>query len=305
MRIEQLAYIIQIAQYKSLSEASEHLNMTQQALNASIHKMEDEVGVRLLSRTHKGTQLTKEGQVFVKGANKLLVDYYNLLNQIKSEDNHFSEKVNIGVSFGLLEAFFSNILAQYYKEDSSIQLNVVELTQQHLLEELLSNTIQFGVVSFNSYEEPSFLKNDHYSFYPLFRSKLYVRVSKKSPLAQYDTISLKTAIKEQIIVYQPKYWENYVNPLCELLEHFHPDCKLIYENNYQMHYQKIVQGLGISFTIIDKNSSDRETPGLKLIPLKDDVVTTIGCLIPQKVPAPSVQYLLNYFRILCVNKQVE
>lgn len=305
MRIEQLEQLIQIAQYKSLTEASEHLNITQQALNASIYKMEEEIGVKLLFRTHKGTQLTREGQMFVKGANKLLFDYYNLLHEIKSSEYCSGDVVNIGCSFGLLEAFFANILAQYYKDDGSIILNVEEMAQSTILEKIQSKEIQCGIVSYNTYECPDFLNNDRFSFYPLFHSKLYARVSKNSGLFQYDAVSLKTALKEPVIVYQPKTWEASVNPLCELIEHFYPDCKVIFENNYQLHYQKLVQGLGIAFTILDKNSSSTEPLGLKLIPIKDDFETVIGCLLPREMPLPTMQYILNCFSILCANRKVD
>ena len=54
MRLEQLEQLILISKEKSFNAASEHLNISHQALNTSIKKLEEEIGVSLIKRTHRG-----------------------------------------------------------------------------------------------------------------------------------------------------------------------------------------------------------------------------------------------------------
>ena len=305
MRIEQLEYLVEAAQYKSLTEAGEQLHISQQALSASIRKMEEELGVPLLIRTHRGSTLTPKGQVLAKGANKLLAEYQQLILSIQDEHSAPAGQVRIGVSWGLMEAFFYNILAQLYREGGNVDIAVEEMSQCEVLRRIRAQEIDLAIVNYSSCETPEWLLDEELVFLPILTSKLYVRTAVRSPLAQYDTISLKTAVKEKVLVYQPKSWAEIQNPLCEMILHFCPECQFIFEENYQLHYQKVLQGLGIAFTIKDNRFMRPEQAGLKLIPLKEDIESTNGCLMRCGTVSPLVQYVVNYLRILCVNQELE
>ena len=67
----------------------------------------------------------------------------------------------------------------------------------------------------------------------------------------------------------------------------------------------MLQGLGIAFTIKDNRFMRPEQAGLKLIPLKEDIESTNGCLMRCGTVSPLVQYVVNYLRILCVNQELE
>ena len=302
MRIEQLEYLVEAAQYKSLTEAGEQLHISQQALSASIRKMEQELGVALLIRTHRGSSLTPQGQVLARGANKLLADYRQLVLAVKDEHSAPRGQVRIGVPYGIMEAFFSNVLAQLYKESPSAEIMAEEMAQQEVVCRIKERTLDLGILNYNDYET-EWLADDTLAFAPLFTSKLYVRVSRRSPLAQYNSISLKTAAKEKILVYQPKIWANSVNPLCQTVLRFCPDCQFVYEDNYQLHYQKVLQGIGIAFTIQEGRFMKPEQAGLKLIPLKEDIDNISGCLMRREDLPPVARYVVNYLRMLCVQQQ--
>ena len=305
MRIEQLEYLVEAAQYKSLTEAGEQLHISQQALSASIRKMEEELGVPLIIRTHRGSSLTPQGQVLARGANKLLADYRQLVLQVKDQHSAPCGQLRIGVSYGVMEAFFSYVLAQLYKEGGSAEILAEEMAQQEVVRQVKTRALDLGVINYNAYESPEWLADETLSFTPLFTSKLYVRVPLRSPLAQYNSISLKTAAKEKILVYQPKAWEGSVNPLCETILRFCPDCQFVFEENYQLHYQKVLQGLGIAFTIQDGRFMKPEQAGLKIIPLKEDIDNISGCVTRREELSPLVQYVVNYLRILCVHREQE
>ena len=305
MRIEQLEYLVEAAQYKSLTEAGEQLHISQQALSASIRKMEEELGVELLVRTHRGSSLTPKGQVLARGANKLLADYRQLVLSLQDEHSAPRGEVRIGVPYGLMEAYFSNVLAQLYKEGGSVKIVAEEMALDEVLRRVRAGVLELGLVNFNSYAPPEWVTDGQLAFAPLFSSKLYVRTALRSPLAQYNSISLKTAVKEKILVYQPKTWEGSINPLCETILHFCPECEFVFEDNYQLHYQKLLQGLGIAFTIQDGRFIKPEMAGLKAIPLKEDMENINGCLYRQEDVTPLTQYVLSYLRILCVNREQE
>lgn len=305
MRMEQLGYLIEIAQCKSLTEAGEHLHLSQQGLNNSIYKMEEELGVSLLTRNNRGIHLTEAGKIFVRGANKLLSDYQTLVAQVQNPQQRTVERqrrILIGAAYGNLEAYFSNLLAKIYSEAPEMQILVEEMTPDAVVERLVQQTIDMGLLQYCTFDNPDWLNDTRFSFVPLYRSKIYIRVSIKSPLSQYDSLSLKSAVKEKILIYQPSVWGSDVNPICHIIEHFYPESHISFENNYQLHHEKLMQGLGIAFSISNPNESTRDHPGLKLIPLKDNIEAINGCLLRNEGMSPTIQYLLNYFRILLNNK---
>lgn len=305
MRLEQLRYLLEIAQCKSLTEAGEHLHMSQQGLNNSIFKMEEELGVKILFRNNRGIQLTEAGKIFARGANKLLTEYQELVATVQNPQFTSQDKerrILIGATYGVLEAYFSNLLAKFYNEEPTLQLLITEMTQDDIIERLEQKMLDFGLVQYSTIDEPYWQDDTRFTFIPLYRSKMYIRVSTKHPLAQYDSISLKSAVKEKVLIYQPSAWGSDVNPICHLIEHFYPECHISFENNYQLHHEKLLQGLGIAFSMSNPNESMRDHPGLKYIPLKDDIETVHGFLLRNEEIPPTIQYVLNYFRILLNNR---
>ena len=65
MRLEQLQYLVEISNSKSISIASENLYISQPALSRAVKNLEEELGVTLLFRTVDGVRLTKAGQALL------------------------------------------------------------------------------------------------------------------------------------------------------------------------------------------------------------------------------------------------
>ena len=60
MNIQQLTYIVEIANCKSISRAAEYLFVSQPALSQQIRNLEKELGYRVFHRTSKGLELTED-----------------------------------------------------------------------------------------------------------------------------------------------------------------------------------------------------------------------------------------------------
>ncbi|MFQ9345884.1 MAG: LysR family transcriptional regulator [Coprococcus sp.] len=68
MNIQQLTYIVEIANCKSISRAAEYLFVSQPALSQQIRNLEKELGYRVFHRTSKDWNLPKKGMFFTKSA---------------------------------------------------------------------------------------------------------------------------------------------------------------------------------------------------------------------------------------------
>ena len=93
MTILQLKYVLAIASASSMREAASKLFVSQPALSATIHELEEELGIKIFEQNNKGITLSGQGREFLVYA-KQVVSQYKLIEDryIESDKNknHFS-----------------------------------------------------------------------------------------------------------------------------------------------------------------------------------------------------------------------
>ena len=82
MRIEDLRYLIQVADTGSISLAADACYITQQGLSRIISNLEKELGVPLFHRSKNHIRLTDIGELVVERARELDGLYQHMLNDI-------------------------------------------------------------------------------------------------------------------------------------------------------------------------------------------------------------------------------
>lgn len=72
MNTTQLECFLEVANQLNFSRAAQQLKITQPAVSHQIKTLEDELGVKLFSRTSKSVRLTQEGHLFIQYAQDIL-----------------------------------------------------------------------------------------------------------------------------------------------------------------------------------------------------------------------------------------
>ena len=83
IKIKYLFYFVDIAKGHSFFEAAAMHNITQSAFSKSIQKLEEELGIILIDRSHYPVTLTEQGQ-------KLYQDLMSILPNYKAFKDHVS-----------------------------------------------------------------------------------------------------------------------------------------------------------------------------------------------------------------------
>lgn len=81
MNITQIRYVIEVADSSSMRKAATKLLVSQPALSASIRELEEELGIRIFTRTNRGISLTDEGKKFVDDAKDVELQFDGLKNK--------------------------------------------------------------------------------------------------------------------------------------------------------------------------------------------------------------------------------
>lgn len=79
MTVQQLKYILKVAEVGSITEAAKLLFISQPSLSNSIKETEKEAGITIFLRSRIGITLTKDGAEFLGYARQVLCMYHCLL----------------------------------------------------------------------------------------------------------------------------------------------------------------------------------------------------------------------------------
>ena len=144
MEIRQLERFLAVIEHGSLSAAAKHLGLTQQALSASISKLEKEINLSLFDRAPGGvTKPTPYGRALVRHARSQMAAIGRALHELHAIHDATSGTITIGVG----EAFASEIIASAVKRLHSmrpeIRINLIEGYSELLLERLREGEFDF------------------------------------------------------------------------------------------------------------------------------------------------------------------
>ena len=191
MNINQLKYVLEVAGSSSMREASTRLFISQPALSASIHELEEDLGILLFERTNTGISLTDEGRDFVSYAKKAVGQYQILEDRYLSRDSgkeHFSVSTQ-HYTFAI-KAFTDMIrktAPQHYV------FSIHETKTQEVLNDVRSLKSEVGIVSFSGSNEAvirKLIRDYGLDFTPLMRRETYVYVWKTHPFARRSHVSI-------------------------------------------------------------------------------------------------------------------
>ena len=72
MTLQQLKYVVTVAETGTITEAAGKLYISQPSLTNAIHELEREMQIVIFNRTNKGISLSKEGDIFLGYARQVL-----------------------------------------------------------------------------------------------------------------------------------------------------------------------------------------------------------------------------------------
>lgn len=138
MNFQSLQYFLSVAQDLNISRASEKLHISQQALSASIARLEGELGCKLFVRS-PSMALTYSGKQFMKSAQKLVAMQKQALTEISEINHNIRGELRITSSVSRAQAILPLILPRFCELYPLAELTTLErVTTQERLDDLNS-----------------------------------------------------------------------------------------------------------------------------------------------------------------------
>ncbi len=133
--IQQLENFIIYSKEKDIATAAREANTTCSAFSFQMKKLEEIVGAQLFIHENKNIELTEEGQIFLKKAEKIVTDLTQALTEMK---NLTGEEISlsVGALMSLGDVFINQHLTYFRKYNTNIKINVYNLEANELIKHL-------------------------------------------------------------------------------------------------------------------------------------------------------------------------
>lgn len=191
MTVQQLKYIVTVAEKGKLSEAAQDLFISQPSLTNAIHDLEEEVGFLIFNRTNRGMSVTKDGSRFLAYARQV-VEQMSLLENTFLEKplpkQHFQVSAQ-HYSF-VVNAFVDLLVEKNYDE---YDVTLRECRTSEIIEDVKNARSQLGILYLSNFNEKiirKYLQDNHLEFFGLFQVCPHVFINKNHPLAEKTIIEL-------------------------------------------------------------------------------------------------------------------
>ncbi|MDH3327491.1 MAG: LysR family transcriptional regulator [Gammaproteobacteria bacterium] len=149
MDIAQLKTFVELSRTRHFGKAAKSLFITQSTVSVRIRMLEEDLGVRLLTRDRNNIQLTVAGTRFLPLAEQML-NTWNLAKQTTGLDSESKTLLSIGAVFSLWDAGLRKGIYDFYQTQETIAINLVAQAQEQLYRSIVEGSVDLCIM----YEQP-------------------------------------------------------------------------------------------------------------------------------------------------------
>ncbi|HEY8361128.1 MAG TPA: LysR substrate-binding domain-containing protein [Ramlibacter sp.] len=146
MELRQLRYFVRIVEVGSFSRASESLHIAQPALSQQIARLEQELGIQLLTRSVRGIATTAAGALLMQQARHILQQVEAVSLLASQPHQALSGVVALGLPWSVSALLGIKLLRQVRDAYPGIQLRLMEGPSWFLSEELARGRLDLAVL---------------------------------------------------------------------------------------------------------------------------------------------------------------
>lgn len=153
MTINQIMCFLAVVKYKTFTQASEELYISQSSLSKQIKSLEQELDCPLFFRNNKLTSLTTEGELFLTYAENFSENYHRLmaaLNSLRHKESKQAITLGVLPIIGEYNIHKHIALFQNLVSPSDSYINLIEGSQEELLNLLQAKKIDSAIIRTDS-----------------------------------------------------------------------------------------------------------------------------------------------------------
>ena len=291
MTIQQLRYVIAIAECGSISMAAQRMFVAQSSVSKAVAELEKEMGITIFNRNNRGVYLSEDGTRFLSYARQV-IEQTDLLEKEFKETPPSRRVFSVSSQH---YAFVVNAFVQLVREygEDRYEFTLRELKTNEIIEDVRTGRSDIGILflsRFNREVLMHILASEEMEFTKLFTAKPHVFVSRGNPLAKKKKVTLEDLRAYPRLTYDQGLKNSFY--FAEELHITEDSPKNIVVSDRATLFNLLIglNGYTIASGVL---SSDLNGDGIVSIPLKSDEYMDIGYIVPKDRPlnAMTARYL--------------
>lgn len=191
MTLQQLRYVITIADRGSMNEAAKQLFISQPSLSGAVRELEEETGISLFLRSNRGIVMTPEGEEFL-GYARQVTEQYRLLSE-KYIDKKSKKKFSVSIQhYSFAVKAFVEVVKKVGMEE--YEFAIYETRTCEIIENVKNFKSELGILylnEFNGQVMAKILRENNLEFKELFECDTFVYLWSGHPLAKKEVIQME------------------------------------------------------------------------------------------------------------------
>ncbi|MDD5805984.1 MAG: LysR family transcriptional regulator [Eggerthellales bacterium] len=191
MTLQQLRYLMAVAQQGSFNAAAAHLFVSQSTLSISVKELEEELGIQIFLRSNRGLKLTNEGT-------ELLGYARQVLEQAELLENRYATRTENRARLAISTQHYAFCVQAFVSLTNEVGVNAYDFTLREtrtgeIIDDVRNFKADIGILYLSESNEKvltSTFEEAHLSFTPLFEARTHVFVGNHHPLASRASVCL-------------------------------------------------------------------------------------------------------------------
>lgn len=178
MELKELEYIVAVAEEGSISRAAERLYLAQSSLSQYVARTEAELGVKLFRRTAGGVRPTAAGELYLRNARQMLLQYHQVRKQLTDLDAPMEGKIHFGISTFRGSYLFPKAMHLFRQEVPTVDVVLHEYDSIVLQRKIAAGELDMALVAFreDQWEEQGKL---------LMKDEVLLVANREHPVMEY------------------------------------------------------------------------------------------------------------------------
>lgn len=192
MTLQQLKYVVTVADKGTISEAAKELFISQPSLTKAIKELENEMQITIFNRTNKGIVVSNVGDEFLAYARQVL-EQASLLEErflnLKKQSPRFSVSTQ---HYSFAVNAFVDVIREFGGNQYDFTLR--ETQTYEIIEDVSRLKSEIGILYTSSKNQEvimKLIKQNSLEFQELFIAKPHVFISSKHPLSDREILTLE------------------------------------------------------------------------------------------------------------------
>lgn len=148
MYLEAVKIFCDVVRHRSFSKAAGLNHISQSAASQNVLQLEKSLGVKLLDRSKRPFELTREGQVYYEGCRNLVERYDAVVEQVKTMRNEVGGTVTVAAIYSVGLSGMSQHVQQFARSYPQANIRLAYLHPDRVYESVLNEEADIGLISY-------------------------------------------------------------------------------------------------------------------------------------------------------------